>query len=162
VWYLLFARDPRSGLLFVLGPLLAPLGALGLAPALLAEVRGLVRRAALAGAAVLSAAAVAELVATESALSLNATASPGKAVEAVAAFLSAHSALGIEALVFAAAAATTALARSRGLWGVGLWGAAFFAVALIAPAGAFGAFPLALAVFGGTVLLAVPRLRNSH
>jgi hypothetical protein len=167
-WYLLFRRDPRSGLLFSLGPLLAPLGALGLCPALVAHVGGVARRAALAGAAVLAAIAVAALLQSplpltgtegEAELDLGATASPIAAAGAVWAFLSAHPALAIETLVFAAAAATTGLARSRGLWGVAVWGAVFLAAALLAPAGAVGAFPLALAVFAATVVLAVPLLK---
>jgi eukaryotic-like serine/threonine-protein kinase len=164
-WYALFGRDPRSGLLFALGPLLAPLGALGLAPALVAHVRSSVRRALAAGFAVLGAVAVAALVGSAAPLTgdetgatpdLGATASPGAAAGSVAGFLAAHPALWIEAVVFAAAAATTGLARSRGLLGVGLWGACFLAAALLAPAGAVGVFPLVLAVAGGTLLLAIP------
>ena len=167
-WYALFGRDPRSGLLFALGPLLAPLGALGLAPALVAHVRSPVRRALAAGFAVLGAVVVAALVGsaapltgdeTGAALDLGATSSPGAAADSVAGFLSAHPALWIEAAVFAAAAAMTGLARSRGLPGVGLWGACFLVAALLAPAGAVGVFPLVLAVAGGTLLLAIPRPR---
>ena len=170
-WYALFGRDPRSGLLFAFGPLLAPVGAIGLVPALVGHVGGAVRRAVLAGFAVLVAVAVAALVGTTApltgdaaaaSLGLGGTSSPGEAARAVLAFLAAHSALWIEALVFAAAAGTTGLARSRGLLGVGLWGAAFLAAALLAPAGAVGAFPLVIAVAGATFLLAIPILRPVH
>jgi eukaryotic-like serine/threonine-protein kinase len=58
-WLLLFWRDGRGGLLFVTGPLLAPLGLLALLPLVVQPARGLVRRAALAAFAVLSAALVA-------------------------------------------------------------------------------------------------------
>jgi len=168
-WYLLFARDARSGLLFGLGPLLVPFGALGLVPALVAHVQGIVRRAALAGAAVLAAVAVAALLNLPlpltgerggAALGLDGADSPAEAAGAVASFLSAHVALMVEMLVFGVAAATTGLARSRGLWGIAVWGCAFLAVALLAPAGAVGAFPLALAVWGAVVLLAVPVLKR--
>jgi Protein kinase domain len=167
-WYLLFRGDARSGLLFCLGPLLVPLGALGLAPALVAQASG-ARRAALAGMAVLAAAGFAALVGVplpltggtaQEELGLGATASPVDATETVAAFLSAHSALVLEALVFAAAAATTGLARTRGLWGLALWGSAFLAAALLAPGGAVSAFPLALGIWGAAVLLAAPLLRR--
>jgi hypothetical protein len=167
-WYLLFRGDARSGLLFCLGPLLVPLGALGLAPALVAQASG-ARRAALAGMAVFAAAGFAALVGVplpltggiaQEGLGLGATASPVDATETVAAFLSAHSALVLEALVFAAAAATTGLARTRGLWGVALWGSAFLAAALLAPGGAVSAFPLALGIWGAGVLLAAPLLRR--
>jgi len=167
-WYLLFRSDARSGLLFCLGPLLVPLGALGLAPALVAQASG-ARRAALAGMAVLAAAGFAALVGVplpltggiaQEGLGLGATASPVDATETVAAFLSAHSALVLEALVFAAAAATTGLARTRSLWGVALWASAFLAAALLAPGGAVSAFPLALGIWGAAVLLAAPLLRR--
>jgi hypothetical protein len=168
-WFLLFRRDARSGLLFCLGPLLAPLGALGLAPALVARASGAARRAALAGMAVLAAASVAALTDAalpltgdnaQTALRLGGTDSPVAAVGTLTAFLSAHSALALEALVFGAAAATTGLARTRGLWGVALWGTAFLAAALLAPGGAVGPFPLALGIWGSTVLLAARVLRR--
>jgi hypothetical protein len=171
VWYLLFSRDPRSGLLFVLGPLLAPLGALALAPALVSYVRSPARRALLAAFAVLTAVAAAALLgspapltgeASDVALGLGAATNPGEATAAVAGALGSHPALWIEALVFAAAAATTGLARSRGLPGVALWGAAFLAAALLAPAGAVGVFPLALAALGAAALLAIPALKAVH
>ena len=168
-WYLLFRCDARSGLLFCLGPLLVPLGALGLAPALVAQASGAARRAALAGMAVLTAAGFAALIGVplpltggtaEEELGLGATSSPVDATETVAAFLSAHSALVLEVLVFAAAAATTGLARTRGLWGIALWGSAFLAAAVLAPGGAVSAFPLALGIWGAAVLLAAPLLRR--
>jgi hypothetical protein len=58
-WLALAWRDPRSGLLLAAGPLLAPLGLLALVPLAAQLGRGLVRRAALAAFAVLSAALVA-------------------------------------------------------------------------------------------------------
>jgi eukaryotic-like serine/threonine-protein kinase len=170
-WYLLFSRDPRSGVLFVLGPLLAPIGAIGLVPALVAYVRGPVQRSFLAAFSVLTAVAVAALVGSaapltseesSATLALGAASSPVEAAAAVVAFLGNPSAVWIEAIVFAAAAGTTGLARSRGLLGVGLWGAAFLAAALLAPAGAVGVFPLALAICGAAVLLAIPTLRAVH
>jgi hypothetical protein len=168
-WYLLFRRDARSGLLFCLGPLLVPLGALGLAPALVSQASGAARRAALAGMAVLAAVSVAALMSgplpltgqtAQEALGLAGTESPVNASGTVVAFLSAHSVLALEALVFAAAAATTGIARTRGLWGVAVWGSAFLAAALLVPGDAVGAFPLALGVWGAAVLLAVPLLRR--
>lgn len=169
VWLLLFTRDARAGLLFCLGPLLVPLGAIGLVPALVAQAQGPLRRGALGGVAVLVAIGVGALVGSplpltgggpEAALGLGATASPAEAARGVTAFLSSQAATGIEAVVFAAAAATTGLARAQGLWGIALWGSAFLAAALLAPAGAVGAFPLALAVWAATVVLAVPLLRK--
>ena len=58
-WIVLSWREPRSALLFALGPLLAPLALLGLMPLAVSRVRAPVRRAALAGVSVLVAAVVA-------------------------------------------------------------------------------------------------------
>src|SRR5581483_7172420 len=58
-WLVLSWREPRGGLLFTLGPLLAPLGALGLVPLAAATLRAGPRRAAQAFLAVLLAAVVA-------------------------------------------------------------------------------------------------------
>jgi hypothetical protein len=58
-WLVLCWRDARTGLLFVAGSLLAPLGLLALVPLVVQPARGAVRHAALAGLAVLSAALVA-------------------------------------------------------------------------------------------------------
>jgi hypothetical protein len=128
-----------------------------------------VQRSLLAAFSVLTAVAVAALVGSPDPLTngkgsatfaLGATSSPTEAAGTVVAFLGNPSAVWIEAIVFAAAAATTSLARSRGLLGIGIWGAAFLAAALLAPAGAVGVFPLVLAVCGAAVLLAIPTLRR--
>ena len=58
-WLALSWRDARWGLLFVTGPLLAPLGLLALVPLVVQPARGIVRRAAQAVLAVLAAAVVA-------------------------------------------------------------------------------------------------------
>jgi len=58
-WIAVSWQDARWGLLFVTGPLLAPLGLLALVPLVVQPVRGIVRRAAQAVVAVLAAAVVA-------------------------------------------------------------------------------------------------------
>ena len=58
-WLALWWRDARHGLLFVTGPLLAPLGALALLPLALQPVHGTARRAAQGVVAVLAAVLVA-------------------------------------------------------------------------------------------------------
>jgi len=58
-WLALTWRDARMGLLFVSGPLLAPLGLLGLVPLAVQPARGALRRGAQAAAAVLTAVLVA-------------------------------------------------------------------------------------------------------
>src|ERR687888_404816 len=60
-WFLLFHRDARSGLLFLLGPTLSVVQALPLLPILVLRARDPVRQAVLAGGAVLAAVAVAGL-----------------------------------------------------------------------------------------------------
>jgi hypothetical protein len=85
---------------------------------------------------------------------------PGRALDAINAFFSAHPALWIEAAVLAAATVAAPYARARGLWGIAGWGAAFLAAAVLAPLGAVSAFPLALWVWAGAALLAVPVLRT--
>ena len=54
-WLALSWRDPRGGLLFAVGPLLAPLGLLALVPLVVQPARGLLRRGAQATLAVLAA-----------------------------------------------------------------------------------------------------------
>jgi hypothetical protein len=167
-WFVLFARDARSGLLFALGPLLAPVGALALTPVLVTRACGTTRRAALAACAVLAGAAVAGLTRsplpltgeTPPVLGIAGEPSPGAAAGAVAAALTEHSALALEALVFAAAAAAVPYALRFRFWGVAGWGSGFLAFALLAPAGAVDPFPLVLAVWGATALLAVRLVRK--
>jgi len=167
-WFVLFARDARSGLFFALGPLLAPVGALALVPVLVTRASGATRRAALAAFAILAGAAVAGL--TRSPLPLTGEAppvlgiagepSPSAAAGAVAAALTEHSPLALEALVFAAAAAAVPYALRFRFWGLAGWGSGFLAFALLAPTGAVDPFPLVLAVWGATALLAVRLVRK--
>src|SRR5207248_11632285 len=75
IWFALSWREPRSALAFVLGPLLAPLLALGLVPFAIGRiVRSPVRRLAQTAVAVLTAALAAGL--RGGALPLGAGASP--------------------------------------------------------------------------------------
>ncbi|MGH3052749.1 MAG: serine/threonine-protein kinase [Gaiellaceae bacterium] len=166
-WLVLFARDARSGLLFAVGPLLAPVGALALAPVLVTRACGMARRAALAAVAVLAGAAVAGLTRsplpltgeTPPVLGIAGEPSPSAAAGAVAAALTEHSALALEALVFAAAAAAVPYALRFRFWGLAGWGSGFLAFALLAPGGAVDPFPLLLAVWAATALLAVRLVR---
>jgi hypothetical protein len=168
-WFAFFAGDARAGFLFLLGPVLAPAQALVLIPALVLTARGTVRRALLAAAAVPAATAVAALTEkplpftgdqAPGSLGLGGSPDPGRAVGAIAVFFSAHQVLWIESAVLVAATVAAPYARARGLWGVAVWGAAFLAAALIAPVGAVSAFPLALWVWAGAAVLAVPVLRT--
>jgi hypothetical protein len=59
VWLALCWRDARFGLVFICGPILAGIGLIALVPLMVQPARGVVRRAAQAGAAVLAAVVVA-------------------------------------------------------------------------------------------------------
>jgi serine/threonine-protein kinase len=157
LWLVLFWRDPRSSFLFLLGPALAPLQALPLLPVLV-RARGLVRRAALAGAGALAAAAVAG-IREQHTLDLHATASPRQALGALLTYLGERPEVWVLALVLVAATVAAPFARSRGLWGIAVWGSAFVGAALIAPGGAVDAFPLVLWVWIAAGVLALPLFR---
>ena len=112
-WVVVSWGDARWGLLFCFGMLLGPLGLLGLAPLVALQARGFVRRALQAGAAVLFAGAVAAIhgvpvpFANEPTPSLGIAESehPLAVLQAVWQWLLGVPALGLEALILAAAAA---------------------------------------------------------
>ncbi|MGH3091658.1 MAG: serine/threonine-protein kinase [Gaiellaceae bacterium] len=169
-WFLLFARDPRTGLFFLAGPLLAPLHALALLPVVAVRARGAVRRAALAAGSVLSALAAAALTRSPVPLTgepplvagLAGTDSPGAVLDAVARALGEHPAVPVAALVLAAGAAAAPLARARGLPWVAGWGALFLAALLLAPlavGGVVETLALALGACAASALLAYPLIR---
>jgi hypothetical protein len=155
-------REAGSGLLLVLGPLLAPIAALGLLPLAALTVRSPVRRGVQVGAAVLAAGLVAGIRGT--ALPFDGSAAPGLGVAAsgdpltVAAALwhalTASPALAVETLVLAAAAVLLPFARARGLWPIALLGAGSLAAALLAVP-SVAAAPLVLAVWATCVAVAV-------
>lgn len=171
VWFLLFARDARSGLLFLAGPLLAPLHALALLPVLLLRARGAVRRAALAVASVLCALAVAALTRSPVPLTgeppldvgLAGSESPGAVLHGVADVLGHHAAVPLGAAVLAVAAAAAPLARARGPRWIAGWGAALLSALLLAPlaiGGGAETITLALGACAATALLAYPLVRE--
>ncbi|HYY76244.1 MAG TPA: serine/threonine-protein kinase [Gaiellaceae bacterium] len=169
-WFLLFARDARTGLFFLAGPLLAPLHALALLPLVALRARGALRRAALAVASVLTALAASVLTRSPVPLTgepplaagLAGSESPGAVLDAVLRAVGEHPALPVAALVLAAAAVTAPLARARDLRWIGGWGALFLAALLLAPlpvGGGVEALGLALGACAATALLAYPLIR---
>ena len=147
-WLILFARDARSSLLFLSGPLLAFGHLLPLVPVIALAARGLVRQAAVAGAAVLAAVATVIVVGLPLPLTgeaapkprgVSGTEEPGVAFDALLAMLASRPSLVAAVVIAAVAAASAPVARARGLWGVAAWGAAFLAVLLLAPLAAGGA-----------------------
>jgi hypothetical protein len=169
LWLALFARDARSGLLFVSGPLLGALHLLPLVPLVALRAGGPVRAAATALAAVGTAVAVA--TASKGALPLTgepppttpgigAAERPTTALDTALAALGSRPTLVVAALVLAAAAAAAVPARRRGLWGVAAWGAALLPALLLLPLAA-GGEPVAAAwavpaVWAAAAALAYP------
>jgi hypothetical protein len=140
-WMALTWRDARNGLLFVAGPLLLPLGAIGLMPLVAQLARGPARRAAQAAMAVLAAVVVAGLR-HESLPFVGSTPPHGLGIagsthatavgDALGGVLTAHPALIAEAVVFAAAAIAIPYCRGRRPWLAAGFGAAFLAAMVIA------------------------------
>jgi Protein kinase domain len=168
-WFAAFARDSRIGLLFLLGPALAPAQALVLVPALARNVCGPVRRALLAAAAVPAAAIVAGLTQgplpftsddPPETLGLAGSAQPADVLGAFSGFLTDRPAIWIEGAVLVVAAVSAPYVSRWRLLGVGCWGAAFMTAALVAPLGAVSPFPTAVWIVLATGLLAGPLLRT--
>ena len=156
-------RAPESGFLFSLGPLLAPIAALGLLPLAVLRVSSPARRAAQVAAGVLAAGIVAGIrgvslpfdAATAPHLpGLSASGDPLDVATALWEALLSRPALGIETLVLAGVAALLPFARARGPWGIAGLGAAFLATALLIVPGV-AALPLVVAVWATCVAVAV-------
>src|SRR5437763_10697986 len=120
-------RDPRSGLAFVAGPFLGPVGLLGLAPLLFQPIRNPFRRALQTALAVLSAGLVAGMrhaplpftgTTPERGLGIGGSAEPGAVLTALANALGHHHELPIEAAVLAATAVLIPTVRQLGRWGI--------------------------------------------
>jgi hypothetical protein len=161
-WLVLFWPRPPAGLLFVAGPLLAPVGLLGLVPLAVLPAGGPGRRAAQAAAAVLAASLVAAL--GGGGLPVVGGAAPTLALAELDSPLGAagvlwHGAgaarpLLLETLALAAAAAAVGLCRHRGPWGGAVFGALLTTLTLLAdPAAA--AIPLVAAAWICAGVLAV-------
>ncbi len=159
---LLSWREPRSGLLFALGPLLALMSGLGLLPLAALAIRSPVRRGAQIVAAVLSAGLVAGIRggpvpfegSTAPSLGVGASGDPLDVASALWSALLSRPALAVETLVLAAVAVLLPFARARGPWAVALLGAAFLAAALLAVP-TVAAAPLVMAVWATCAAVAV-------
>jgi eukaryotic-like serine/threonine-protein kinase len=160
---LLSWREPRTGLLFALGPLLAPIAALGLLPLAGLVVRSPVRRVAQVGAAVLAAGLVAGIRGSPlpfdggpapAGLGLAASGDPFEVASALWTALLSRPALWVEAIVLATVAVLLPAARARGPWALAGLGAAFLASSLLVVPGVAAA-PIAVAVWATCVAVAV-------
>jgi len=155
-------REPRGALLFALGPLLAPISALGLLPLAALPTRSPLRRAVQVAAAVVTAGIVAGIRGVPlpfggdraPPLAVAATGDPFQVVSALWHALAARPAVGVEALVLAAVAVLLPFARTRGLWAVAILGAAFLAAALLLVP-TVAALPLVIAVWATCAAVAV-------
>jgi Protein kinase domain len=155
-------REPDQGFLFALGPLLAPLAALGLLPLAAQATRSWARRVGQVAAAVLFAGVVAGIrgaplpfdgAAPPHDLGLAASDDPLDVASVLWSALTSRPALAVEALALAAAAALIPAARGRGLWGIAGLGVAMLAAALL-PVPSVAAIPLVVAVWATCGVLA--------
>jgi eukaryotic-like serine/threonine-protein kinase len=156
-------REPESGLFVALGPALAPLSALGLLPLLSLGVRSSARRAFQVASAVLAAGIVAGF--RHVSLPFDGTSAPhelglagSRSLPDTASVLwhalLSRPALGVEAIVLAAAAALLPHARERGLWAIAGFGAALLGAALL-PVPEVAAMPLVVSVWATCAAVAV-------
>ena len=162
-FFVLCWREPSAGFLFALGPLLAPLSALGFLPLAAQVTRSATRRAGQVAAAVLVAGVVAGIRGAPLPfdrsppphdLGLAASGDPFHVASVLWQALTSHPALAVEAVALGAAAAVIPLAKARGLWGVAGLGAALLAATLL-PVPSVGAIPLVVAVWVTGAVLAL-------
>jgi Protein kinase domain len=162
-WLALSWRAPREGLFLALGPLLAPVYALGLLPLAAVAVRGPARRALQVAAAVLLAAIVAGLrhaplpftdAVPPKGLGIAGSEDPFAVGVALWRALLDRPALALEALALAAAAVALPYARERGLWAIAGLGAGLIAVTLL-PAPSVAAAPLVVTAWATCTVLAL-------
>jgi hypothetical protein len=160
-WLAISWAEPERGLLFALGPLAAPLGALGLLPLATLAIRSPVRRAATAAVAVLVAGLAAGIrgaplpftrEAPPLGLGIAGSDSPVAVAGALWHALAAHPALGFEAVALAVAAALLPLARKHDVWGIAIGGAALLAATTLVPG--VSAWPLVVTAWVTCVALA--------
>jgi hypothetical protein len=156
-------REPRGALLLALGPLLAPVAALGLVPLACSRLRAAPRRAAQAALAVFAAWIVAgvrgaALPLTRAApplgIGVDGANDPLDVASTLARAAAAHPALLAEAALFGAVAAVLPLVSSRGRWAAAGVGAALLGLGVpLLPLG--GALSIALAAWVTAIALAL-------
>jgi hypothetical protein len=170
-WFVLFARDPGSGLGFLAGPLLAPFGGLPLVALLATRARGPLRRAAVTAGACLAAFAAPALAGsslpltdTRAPLGLGIAGSenPTAVLRALLGFLADRPELIVTLVALTIATLALPKARELGPWGVVLWATGVLAVVVLAPPLAgfatVEAFPL---VLGGWAVVGLLLARDA-
>ena len=155
--------EPESGFLFALGPLFAPLWALGFLPLAVQATRSSARRATQVAAAVVCAGVVAGIRGSPLPfdgtrpprdLGLAASEDPFDVASALWAAIESRPALAVEALALAAAAALVPAARARGPWGIAALGGVLLAATLL-PVATVAAIPLVVSIWATCGLLAL-------
>jgi hypothetical protein len=156
VWLVLVWRDPRHGLLFVCGPLLAILGLLPLAPLVLQRAHGTLRRAAQGALAVLSTALLATTSNGERALGIGPLTTAGEAAHAAWSAVLGSTFLLLAVVGIAASSALLPAVRTRTPWAVGAIGFVLTAAAVVGGAGVASTFVVvaAWAIAGAFALFA--------
>lgn len=159
IWLALSWREPRTGLFLTAGPVLAPVGGLGLLPLVAQAIRNPLRRALQVAAAVLAAAAVAAAGRLDT-LGIAATDHPAAAVAALAGALGSNREATALAVALAAVAVVLPFVRGRGPWAaVGL--GAFMTLATLVSSQGLPAPPLVAAAWTITLaLVAEPHVRR--
>jgi hypothetical protein len=165
-WFALFASDPRSGLGFLAGPILAPFGGLPLIALLANGARGRIRRVALAAGACLASFAApslagASLPLTDApaplGLGIEGSDSPTAVLGALIRFLTDRPELVVALTAMTIGTLALPRARALGPWGVVLWASGVLAITVILPplAGfaAVQAFPLVVGAWAAVALL---------
>jgi eukaryotic-like serine/threonine-protein kinase len=154
-WLLVTWREPRASLLFVLGPLLAPVAALGLIPLATARVRAAPLRALAVALGVLTAALAAgirhvalPLVGGPAPLGLGIAGARGPldVAGSLARAAGAHPSLLVEACALALVAVALPHAKARGRWAAAVLGAGMIVLTVAAVPSA-AALPLVLSAW---------------
>jgi hypothetical protein len=139
-WMALSWREPRTALLFAVGPALAPIAALGLVPLATSGIRSAPRRAAQAAVAVLVAGVVAGVRGVglpftgnppPLGLGVAGASDPLDVAGSLARAVAAQPGLLLEALAFALVAAALPYARARGFWGAAVLGAGMLTLTVL-------------------------------
>jgi hypothetical protein len=168
-WLVATWRRPEEGLLAVVGPLLAPLGATAALPLVGLPVRSAVWRGIQAALGVLLAGVVAGLSGATLPLSgreppslgLAGSEDPGAVVTALFRALVERPELPITALTLGLFAALLPLLSARGLWAIAALGAASLA-ALLLPVASVDALPVVAGIWLCCAILAVRELRPAR
>jgi hypothetical protein len=168
-WLAFVWRRPRDGLLFVLGPLLAPFGCLALLPVALERITGRFHRAALAALGVLAAGLVSGLAGRAlpftgdkpaHRLPIDGSEHPIAVAASLRHTLAGQPGLLRLALVLGLAAAVLPFLRGRSPWWTAAYGAGLLTICLL-PAASIDPLPLVVIVWVTCVFLVLREERIS-